>query len=174
MNTKLKEIIRQLLVSPLRFPVEAALGLAFFIMAVWHSESSYPMSETVKQLGNILWLFVPLMTLSFWLQRINRWVYYVSFFLFIPLLALVLEPFLETYGFRFTYVLAAILLIIGNKKLDNRSFAAHALHVVTQMFFGVMITGTFNLVVLAMCASFFYISGIAESRHFYALLAQYR
>ena len=135
MNTKLKEIIRQLLVSPLRFPVEAALGLAFFIMAVWHSESAYPMSETVKQLGNILWLFVPLMTLSFWLQRINRWAYYVSFFLFLPLLALDLEPFLETYGFRFTYVLAAILLIIGNKKLDNRSFAAHALHVVTQMFF---------------------------------------
>ena len=173
MNTKLKEIIRQLLVSPLRFPVEAALGLAFFIMAVWHSESSYPMSETVKQLGNILWLFVPLMTLSFWLQRINRWVYYVSFFLFIPLLALDLEPFLETYGFRFTYVLAAILLIIGNKKLDNRSFAAHALHVVTQMFFGVMITGIFNLVVMAICASFFYIFGIDEPRHFYEHIIQF-
>ena len=173
MNTKLKEIIRQLLVSPLRFPVEAALGLAFFIMAVWHSESSYPMSETVKQLGNILWLFVPLMTLSFWLQRINRWVYYVSFFLFIPLMALDLEPFLETYGFRFTYVLAAILLIIGNKKLDNRSFAAHALHVVTQMFFGVMITGIFNLVVMAICASFFYIFGIDEPRHFYEHIIQF-
>ena len=173
MNTKLKEIIRQLLVSPLRFPVEAALGLAFFIMAVWHSESAYPMSETVKQLGNILWLFVPLMTLSFWLQRINRWVYYVSFFLFIPLMALDLEPFLETYGFRFTYVLAAILLIIGNKKLDNRSFAAHALHVVTQMFFGVMITGIFNLVVMAICASFFYIFGIDEPRHFYEHIIQF-
>ena len=149
MNTKLKTLLLQLLQSPRRFPVEMALGVAFFIIAVWDSESNTWNEATAEMESavnsDILSLFVPLVALSFWLQRVNRWVYYVSFFLFLPLMALDLEPFLWTYGFAFTYVLTGILLIVGNRRLENRSFAAHALHVVTQMFFGLLITGILNL-----------------------------
>ena len=169
MTTKPNKLIRQLLRSPLRFPVEAALGLVFFCMAACCSES-YMSNEKMEA---ILWLFVPLVVLSFWLQRINRWAYFISFFLFLPLAAINLKPFLETYGFWFTYVLAGILLIVGNKKLDNRSFAAHSLHVTTQMFFGLLITGIFNLVVVAIFASFFYIFGINEPPHFYEHIIQF-
>ena len=83
------------------------------------------------------------------------------------LMMLDLKPFLWTYGFAFTYVLAAILLIIGNRRLDNRSFAAHALHVVTQMFFGLLISGILYMAVLTITSSFFYIFGIDEPKHFY-------
>ena len=169
MTTKINKLIRQLLRSPLRFPVEAALGLVFFCMAACCSES-YMSNEKMEA---ILWLFVPLVALSFWLRRINHWAYFISFFLFLPLAALNMKPFLETYGFWFTYVLAGILLIIGNKKLDNRSFAAHSLHVTTQMFFGLLITGIFNLVVVAIFASFFYIFGINEPPHFYEHIIQF-
>ena len=41
MNMKLKTILQQLLKSPRRFPVEAALGVVFFIIAVWNSERSH-------------------------------------------------------------------------------------------------------------------------------------
>jgi hypothetical protein len=84
-----------------------------------------------------------------------------------------LKPFLWTYGFGFTYALAAILLIIGNRRMDNRSFAAHALHVVTQLFFGLLISGILYLAVLAITSSFFYIFGIDEPNHFYEHIAQF-
>ena len=38
MNNRLKTILQQLLQSPRRFPVEMALGVVFFIIAVWDSE----------------------------------------------------------------------------------------------------------------------------------------
>ena len=177
MNTKLKTLLLQLLQSPRRFSIELALGVVFFVIAVWDSESS-AWNETKGQMessvnGDVLWLFVPLMALTFWLHRVNRWAYLVSFFLFLPLMALDLKPFLWTYGFGFTYVLAAILLIVGNKRLDNRSFAAHALHVVTQMFFGLIITIVLNMAMVAIFASFFYIFGIDEPKHFYEHIYQF-
>lgn len=177
MNNKLKNLLQQLLRSPWHFPVEAALGVVFFIIAVWHTET-YHWNEAAKAWESgvsedILWLFVPLLTLSFWLQRVNRWAYYASFFLFLPLMLLNLKPFLWTYGFGFTYVLAAILLIIGHRRMDNRSFAAHALHVVTQLFFGLLITGILNLAVIVIVGSFFYIFGIEEPKHFYDHIFQF-
>ena len=177
MNSKLKTIWQQLLQSPRRFPVELALGVAFFIIAFCNSET-LEWSEKTAQMesavnDDILWLFVPLMALTFWLHRVNRWAYFASFFLFLPLMMLDLKPFLWTYGFGFTYALAAILLIIGNKRMDNRSFAAHALHVVTQLFFGLLISGILYLAVLAITSSFFYIFGIDEPNHFYEHIAQF-
>ena len=177
MSTKLKLLLQQLLQSPRRFPVELALGVVFFIIAVWDSETHVWNEKTAEYEsavnGDILWFFVPLMTLTFWLHRVNRWAYLASFFLFLPLMMLDLKPFLWTYGFTFTYVLAAILLIVGNRRLDNRSFAAHALYVATQMFFGLLISGILYMAVLAIIASFFYIFGIDEPRHFYEYIAQF-
>ena len=170
-------MMQQLLQSPQRFPVEFALGIVFFVIAVWDSESS-TWNEVTKQYesavnGDILPLFVPLMVLTFWLHRVNRWAYLASFFLFLPLMALDLKPFLWTYGFAFTYVLAGILLVVGNRRMDNRPFAAHALHVVTQLFFGLLITGILNLAVMAIVASFFYIFGIEEPKHLYEHIIQF-
>ncbi|MCR5711170.1 MAG: DUF4153 domain-containing protein [Prevotella sp.] len=177
MNTKVKSLLQQLLQSPRRFPVELALGVVFFIIAVWDSETREWSEKTAEYVsavnGDILWFFVPLIALTFWLHRVNRWAYYASFFLFLPLMALNLKPFLWTFGFAFTYVLAAILLIIGYRKMDNRSFAAHALHVVTQMFFGMLISGILYMAVLAIMSSFFYIFGIDEPKHFYEHIAQF-
>jgi hypothetical protein len=177
MNTKLKWLWQLLLQSPRRFPIELALGVAFFVIAVCDAETAVWDDKVARMVsavnGDILSLFVPLMALTFWLHRVNRWAYYASFLLFVPLMALNLQPFLRTYGFAFTYVLAAILLIIGHKPLNNRSFAAHALHVATQLFFGVLISGILNLAVMAICASFFYIFGINEPKHFYAHIAQF-
>ena len=67
MNTKLKNLFQQLLQSPRRFPVEAALGLAFFIIGVLDLNKNLfaPLN------ADILWLFAPLVVFSFWLQRVN-------------------------------------------------------------------------------------------------------
>ncbi|MBQ6204998.1 MAG: DUF4153 domain-containing protein [Prevotella sp.] len=177
MKTKIKSILLQLLRSPKEFPMEAAMGLAFFLIAAWHTchaewdETLARMVSGVNQ--DILTLFVPLLVLTFWLGKVNRWAYVASGFLFLPLMALNLKPFLMTYGFFFTYVLAAILLVVGVKRLDDRSFAAHALHVVTQMFFGLVISGLITAALYAIFGSFFYIFGIDEPKHFYTYLWQF-
>lgn len=171
MKTKIKDILKQLLRSPREFPVEAAMGLAFFCIGAWHTEKVRWIEATGEYTSgvnaDILMLFVPLVVLTFWLHKVNRWAYVASGLLFLPLMALNLKPFLWTYGFGFTYVLAAILLLVGVRCMDNKSFAAHALHVVTQLFFGVVISGLLTLAVLAISASFFYIFGMKEPQHYY-------
>ena len=71
MNTKLKTILQQLLKSPRRFPVELALGVVFFIIALWDSEFREWNDKTAEFDSafniDILWFFVPLTALTFWL-----------------------------------------------------------------------------------------------------------
>ena len=177
MKTRIKNILKQLLHSPLEFPVEAAMGFLFFCISAWHTGHAEWNSATgeYESLVNvdILWLFVPLLVLTFWLHKVNRWAYMVSGLLFLPLMALNLKPFLWTYGFAFTYVLAAILLLVGVRRMDNRNIAAHALHVVTQLFFGVVISGLLTIAVMAIVASFLYIFGIDTSTHIYEYIYEF-
>lgn len=177
MKEKLKNILRLLLRSPREFPVEAAMGLAFFAIAAWHTGHSKwdeVLHQTVSGVNaDILPLFVPLLVLTFWLHKVNRWAYVASGFLFLPLMALNLKPFLMTFGFGFTYVLAGILLLVGVRRMNNRSFAAHALHVVTQLFFGVVISGIITGALVAIFASFFYIFGIKQPENFYVYLMEF-
>ena len=177
MKEKLINILRLLLRSPREFPVEAAMGLAFFAIAAWHTghnEWDEVLHQSVSGVNaDILPLFVPLLVLTFWLHKVNRWAYVASGFLFLPLMAINLKPFLMTYGFGFTYVLAGILLLVSVRRMDNRSFAAHALHVVTQLFFGLVIAGLITAALLAIFASFFYIFGIKEPDNFYIYLWEF-
>lgn len=177
MSTRLNTLLLRLLQSPRRFPVEMALGVAFFIIAVCHIRTSNWGGAASRMVsaasGDILWLFVPLMVLTFWLHRFNRWAYIVSFFLFLPLMLLDLNSFLGSFGFGFTYVLAGILLVVGHRWMDNRSFAAHALHVVTQLFFGLLVTGILNGAVLAIVSSFLYVFGIDSPSHLYEHIIQF-
>ena len=165
---------QQLLRSPREFPVEAAMGVVFFLIAALHTSSSQWAVKIADYLqDDVLVLFVPLIVLTFRLHRVNRWAYILSGLLFIPLMAIDLKPFLSTNGFGFTYVLAAILLVAGTWKMDNRSFAAHALHVVTMLFFGVVISGLLTLTVIAIVASFVYIFDITQPVHLYKYILEF-
>jgi len=187
MKAKIKSFLQQMLRSPKEFPVETAMGFAFFIIAVWHLESrKWVGGNAVSDVNeDILFLFVPLMVLTYWLNRLNKrqtaqkWknlciiAYAVSGMLFLPLMALDLKPFIETIAFGFTYVLAGILLVVGTRWMDNRGFAAHVLHVATQMFIGCAISGLLNLTVFAIVASFIYIFGLDVSSNIYAHIASF-
>ena len=174
LKLKVKTIAQQLLRSPREFPVEAAMGVAFFLIAALHTSSSQWAVKIADYLQyDILMLFVPLIVLTFRLHRVNRWAYILSGLLFIPLMALDLKPFVLTCGFWFTYVLAAILLVAGTWKMDNRSFAAHALHVVKMLFFGVVISVLLTLAVMAIVASFVYIFDITQPVHLYEYILEF-
>ena len=174
---KIKTLFQQLLRSPRNFPVEAVMGVVFFVIAFLYTDR-HVFNDAATGILNIvsddvLFLFIPLVVLAFWLQRVNRWLYYASLLLIVPLLAVDIKPFLWTYGFAFTYVLAATLLVVGNRRMDNRSFAAHALHVTTQTFFGVLIAGLLDIAVLVIFKSFCYIFGINDSWKAYAYINEF-
>jgi len=169
MKTNIKDILQQLLRSPREFPVEAAMGMGFFCISAWHTAYAH-WDETVAESisgvnADILMLFVPLVVLTFWLHHLNRWAYVASGLLFLPLMALDLKPFLFTYGFGFTYVLAGILLLVGVRRMNNRRFASHALHVATQLFFGLVISVLLSLAVMAIVSSYCYIFSIDMPKH---------
>ena len=165
---KLKTMLQHLLRSPREFPVEAILGLVFFGIAAWHTTFMQYDESTGQRMGNstpsILLLFVPLLVLTFYLHKVKRWAYVASGFLFLPLMAVNLWPFLQTYGFYFTYVLAAILLVIGTRRMDNRTFGEHALHVATQLFFGFLISGALTVAAVAIAGSVDYIFNLHYER----------
>ena len=183
MNSKFKSFMQQLLRSPREFPVETLMGVIFFFIALWHMENRVwndVLGRLVSGVNeDILAFFVPLIVLTYWLNRQRKRqtvrkcqticisAYVLSGLLFLPLMALDLKPFIETLAFGFTYVLAGILLVVGTRWMDNRSFAAHALHVTTQMIIGCAITGLLNLVVMAIVASFIYIFGLHTPSHLY-------
>jgi len=171
MKEKIKKLVMQLLRSPRMFPVEACMGLAFFAIAACHTGMHG--KEWGWMNADILGLFVPLLVLTFWLHKVNRWAYVVSGLLFVPLMALNLKPFLQTYGFGFTYVLAGILLLLGVRRMGNRSFATHALHVVTQLFLGIVVAGLLTGAVMAIVSSFLYIFGLEEPRHLYEYILEF-
>lgn len=160
--TRLKLFILQLWRSPKEFPIEALMGLAFFLISAFNAETWDEHSElAVSNINSdILWLFFPLLALTYWAHKVNRIAYIVSGLLFLPLMALDLEPFLWTYGFGVSYILALLLLIVDKRRMGNRDFAIHTLHVITQLFFTVVICGMLTLASTAIIASFLYIFDI--------------
>lgn len=159
-------MLRLLSDIPRRFPVETALGVVFYIIALCFLLSA-------KEDEDILLLYLPLQALTFWLGRVNRIAYVASFFLFVPLLAIDLRPFLWSSGFFFMYVLAGLLLLVGNRKMDNRHFVAHAAHVTSRMFAAMAVTGILTLAVVAVIASFLYIFEIKDNRNVYAYVLEF-
>ena len=151
-------------------PLEALMGLSFFLIAaydIYHGFGNVPNKYLDEE---ILAFFVPLFVLTFYMHKLNKWAYVASFFIFLFLMPLSLEPFITSLAFPFTYVLAALLLIVGTRRLTDRPFGAHLLHVVTQLAFGVLVTGILNLAILAITWSFFYIFGIKEPHNFYSYI----
>lgn len=158
MKDKLKALWQQLLQSPRRFPVETALGVVFFILA---EVVKYGSDDWMHEHGlntEILFMFVPLVCLSFWLQRINKWAYYASFFLFIPFLFVKSMP--DGAFIAFSWLLGLLLLVLGFRKMDNCTFVAHAIHVVKQLSFGVLIVGVLNMAIIAIYFSISFLFGL--------------
>lgn len=158
MKDKLKALWQQLLQSPRRFPVETALGVVFFILA---EVMKYGSDDWMHEHGlntEILFMFVPLVCLSFWLQRINKWAYYTSFFLFVPLLFVKSMP--DGAFLAFSWLLGLLLLVLGSRKMDNRTFVAHAIPVIRQLGFGLLIAGVLSMAILAIYFSIFFLFGL--------------
>lgn len=177
MKTKFKEMFKLLLVSPKKFPVEFALGLTFFIIAVLSHAVSYWDSDLHTAVcgvsDTVLPFFMPLTVLSYCLGRINRTAYIVSYFFFLPLMNVAFLPAIGVYTYACTYLIALIVLIVGVRRMDNRTFSASAFNTVIQIITGVCLAGLLNLAMAAVSLSFFYIFDITEPSYFYSYIIDF-
>ena len=112
---KVLEILRRLLRCPLEFPLEALMGLSFFLIAAYNTYHGFGRVPIKLFDEEILLFFVPLFVLTYCLHQKNKWAYIASFFIFLILMPLSLENFMSSLKMPFLYLLAALLLILGTR-----------------------------------------------------------
>jgi len=146
-SDRIRSVPRQLIQSASTFPVEALLGVTFFVL--------YLLDEKYHA-SDVFWLsFFPLYVLTFTLQRLNWKIPYVlSYFLWIPVRLLCKE---SGWAIGIAWLLAVILLLLGNKKLEDDALAEHDVHVVRQTFIAFLIGGTLLMVLEAVFGSILYL-----------------
>ena len=103
-----------------KFPVELLLCLVFFVLAIL-SRNHLLDSEYAA-------FFFPLFALSFFLNGCApRWLYFASFFLWIPAVFLCPEP--PTLFVVLCNVLGVVLLTLGSRRMRGPEYGDHVYHI---------------------------------------------
>lgn len=164
----LKKIYHETLNAFRQFPVEALLGLTFFIIA--YCSTVRPIEEqTVSKLNGVLALSFQMLVLTYLLnkysdvlRRIGRWLYWGSYFIYIPLLFVDLSQFEQGFSYGFAWLLALLMLVAGRRSWNDRRYASEVLHTITQAFFTALIGGLLIGVGMLIWLSIVYIFDIED------------
>ena len=137
------------------FPLETLLGVTYFLIFIFENSVSKALGKT--DLYYLFFWFFPQYVLLFTLHKLSgkhlafRILYILSWFLWIPLALLGSENFGWSLGI--TYILALILLIIGEEPLDNERYAKHILNTAEGVFKGFLYGFLMMAIVTAIIAS---------------------
>jgi len=164
----IKQIYHETLIAFRQFPVEALLGLTFFIIA-YCSTIPTIQEQTVSKLNDVLALSFQMLVLTYLLNKfrdvtghIGRWMYWLSYFIYIPLLFVDLSQFEQGFSYGFTWLLALLMLVVGRRSWNNSRYASEVLHTITQAFFTVLIGGLLIGVALLIWLSIIYIFDLKD------------
>ena len=124
------------------FPLETLLGLVYFVLGVLTDRGQTAALKESEVYDLLLW-FVPQYVLLFAFGRLarrrTRWYpfYLLAWFLWIPLFH---------WGFRYedwylgmAWILVPLMLVLGDRKMDNVAFGRNVFHTVLQTAFGLLI-----------------------------------
>ena len=143
--SKLTDGVKGLVRSMKEYPLETAVGLAYFLVYVF----KWPIGLALKGKGFpvdvsqfLVWL-VPHIVLCFTLHRFKdrhkllEVLYYLSWFAWIPLLLWCSRPYEWTLGI--CYLLAAVALLVGTRPMENVPLGRHILSVVLKLAEGLVV-----------------------------------
>lgn len=179
---KLKSVFDAAVECIKHYPVEVLLGISVFVLSIidYHYTNHVNYANPFNAVQNVQYLFFPLFVLIYMLHRccVERGVwgkvlYGLSYFAFVPLLFIDLSTFLWSFAHGFTWLLAALALIIGERKWDNRQFANGTVEVITQVFFSFLIGGLVYVAFLAIWKSLTYIFDWREDFDWFAYAAYF-
>ena len=135
------------------FPLEALLGLTYFIVFVLEKRIGAALDG--KDIYYMFLWFFPHYVLLFSLHRLSgkhlafKVLYILSWFLWIPLLLWGQA----NSGLAIAYILAIILLIIGEEPLDNQRYGKHILDTAAKLVPGFLIGFLLMAIITAIVAS---------------------
>ena len=137
------------------FPLEALLGLTYFIIFVLAKKIGAAMDE--KDIYYMFFWFFPHYVLLFSLHRLSgkhlafKVLYFLSWFLWIPLL--LWGQAIPDWSLAVAYILAIILLIIGKEPLDNQQYGKNILDTGAKLVPGFLIGFLLMAIITAIVAS---------------------
>ena len=145
LSNRIKGICHGLAGSLREYPLEALLGITYFLLfAIWNKT-------------DILVWFFPHYVLLYTLHKFSRKsdlmkiLYVLSWFLWIPLLLWATRY--SGWNAGIAYLLALILLVIGEKPLDNESYGRNILNVAIKVAMGFLIGALLMGIVTAIIGS---------------------
>ena len=139
-----------------KFALEVALGVVYCILFVLGDLGKIPAAKGVEALMWMQWFF-PHFVLLFSLHQFSKgraWFYapcFLVWLLWIPLLWVDWD--VNDWYIIVAWLLAFILLFVGDRRMDNPSYGRHILHVVLSIGYGVLIGGILLLTLLALIGS---------------------
>lgn len=160
----LKGLGRDLVRSIRDFPVEALLGAVYFIIFLFGKRIDARL-EDVDLFNLFLW-FIPHYVLVFILHRLSkerpalRAAYLIAWFLWIPLLFFCTRMSSPDWAVAVSYLIAAVLLLAGDRRLDNKAFGQGALRTVVRVGICFLTGGLMMVVISAIIASVGYLFGL--------------
>lgn len=155
--SKTMEIVRKLwegFVKSIReFPLEALLGVTYFLIFIFESRVSGVFGKS--DIYYLFFWFFPHYVLLFTLHKLSRKhlifrvLYCLSWFLWIPLL--IWGSGNQGWSLGVAYLIALILLVIGEELLDNESYGKNilnvALNVAAGFLTGFLLMGTLTAII---------------------------
>lgn len=144
----IKGVFGKLAAGIRELPVETALCLTYFLVFVFER----PIGAELEEFGLnadihpfLIFWFIPNIVLCFTLNKfkgrikIAKYLYYFSWFVWIPLMLWASEP--DKWSVGVSYLLAFIALVIGTERMDNPSFGKNAVKVAVRGGEGLLVGG---------------------------------
>lgn len=171
---KLQNRAKNLANSLREYPLETALCVTYFLIWVFrvsigNALKGAGLNVNVEQF--FVW-FVPQFVLCYALHQFkdrNRMLailYYLSWFVWIPLLLLCSSP--NEWSIAISYLLAGLALIVGTEKMDNERFGHHIIEVTIKLAEGLMIGMLLWGIICAIIASVDFLFGLSLKEGWYS------
>lgn len=171
---KLENRVKSLANSLREYPLETVLCVTYFLIWVFRVSigsalKSSGLSVDVEQF--FVW-FVPQFVLCLFLHKFKDWhrllaiLYYISWFVWIPLLLWCSRP--GEWSIGISYLLAFIALFIGSRKMDNVAFGQDIIGVGIKLAEGLLVGFLLWGIIYAVVASVDFLFGLSLKEGWYS------
>ena len=163
MKINLSKVGADIISALKKYPVEALLGLLFFVFFCIEDQLNWESSsELIKHIRDVMSLFPAFMVLVYSLHQLlyltkGRILYYLSVLLPLLFLWVDLSHFVFTISYTFTLILAFFILLACKCKWENLSFARNCMQTFVSLIFAFFIGHLLALAVWGLYSSVVYI-----------------
>ena len=163
MKINLSKVGTDIISALKKYPMEALLGLLFFVFFCIGDQLSWESSsDLIEHIRDVMSLFPAFMVLVYSMHQLTKAsvLYYLSVLLPLPFLWVDLSHFVFTISYTFTLILTFFILLVCKCKWENLSFARNCMQTFVSLIFAFFIGHLLALAVWGLYSSVVYIFNI--------------